>query len=146
MSTEIDHALHELMADINVLYEGINKNVLSSFGMRRVRYHAMRHLFLKPGLTLSQLRELTLVDRASLSRMVFSMEKDGLIQRTLNKEDRRLFKLHLSQQGLRLYTEVQAAMDNDIQKRFQALNEQAKSKLLEQNKILRDILVKHKDA
>ena len=118
MLSNLDQQLHALISDINLLYLDINKHVLSKHGLRQVRYYAMHHLHLEPRLSLGKLSKLTLVDRASLSRMVFTMEKEGLIEREADESDRRLFKLSLTQKGEELYHRVQTDMNTDIKNRF----------------------------
>lgn len=146
MKETLDHQLHHLLLDIDLIYLGINKQVLSKHNMRRVRYHAMRHLYFTPGITLGQLSDLTLVERASLSRMVFSLEKGGLVERKVNETDRRVFSLSLTREGETLFLRVQADMDMDIQKRFAGLDSDTKAELLTLNSKLKSILIQHEAA
>ncbi len=146
MEETLNHQLHHLLLDIDLIYLGINKNILSKHGMRRVRYYTMRHLYLSPQLSLGELSHLTLVDRASLSRMVHTMEKDGLIDREADEVDRRLFKLSLTKDGESLFKRVQADMNADIQSRFEGLSDETKHRLLELNLELKHVLSEHAQA
>ena len=139
-----DEQLHKLLEDLSFLQQFSNQFVLSRHGLRRVRYHTMHHLYLQPELTLGQLNELTFVAPASSSRMVYQMEKEGLVQRTPSETDRRLFTLSLTDEGLALYKKVKEDMDLDIQKRFETLDESTKSSMLELNRHLRDALSYHR--
>lgn len=143
MEDTLDHQLHHLLLDIDLIYLGINKQVLSKHNMRRVRYYTMRHLYLTPDITLGQLSDLTLVDRASLSRMIFSLEKDGLVIRKTNQTDRRVFKLSLTEDGNDLFLKVQVDMDADIRQRFKRLSQETKMELLELNNRMKVILTQH---
>ncbi|MEM9777004.1 MAG: MarR family transcriptional regulator [Chloroflexota bacterium] len=143
MEDTLDHQLHHLLLDIDLIYLGINKQVLSKHNMRRVRYYTMRHLYLTPDITLGQLSDLTLVDRASLSRMIFSLEKDGLVIRKTNQTDRRVFKLSLTEDGNDLFLKVQVDMDADIRQRFKRLSQETKTELLELNNRMKVILTQH---
>lgn len=140
-----DQQLHDLLADLSLFHIVCNKFVLSKHGLRRVRYYTMHHLYLKPELTLGQLSERTLVAPASSSRMVYAMEKEGLVQRKPSETDRRLFTLSLTDEGVALYKKVQADIDADIHKRFEVLDDSTKSSLLELNQRLKDALVQHSE-
>lgn len=143
MLSETDLQLHELLSEINLLYLDVIKHVLSRHGMRRVRYYTMRQLALQPKLSLGRLSNLTLVELASLSRMVYSMEKEGLVIREPNEKDRRLFLLSLTGEGQSLYERVQADIEANIHTLFAALDDQTKETYLELNLRFRSILAEH---
>ncbi len=146
MIQTIDQQLHQLMSDLNLIYADINKKILSQHGLRSVRYFVMQHLFQNPDATLGELSDLALVDRASLSRMVYSMEKQGLVLRKPNAADRRIFMLSLTKEGQAVYETVQADMDADIERRFGAIDQKTKVNLVTLNQQIKDILTSHVDT
>lgn len=141
-----DQKLNTLLSDVAVLVMESDKHVLTKFGLRRTRYHVLRHLYHQPGRTLGQLSDLTLIYKASASRVVHSMEKDGLVTRKLNQNDRRLFTVSLSAAGKAFYERVNEQLEQDIQKRFEPLDDETKANLLNLVSRLRDGLKEHRRA
>lgn len=130
MTNPIDLQLQEVISRLNMVHDAINKKVLSNHGLRRARFFTLQALHIEPGLTLGELSDKILVDRASASRMVFSMEKEMLVQRVISPEDRRQFTLSLTDAGEALYQKAQADFEADIHERFDALDPETKETLL----------------
>ena len=143
MIDPIDQALHALFRELLLLHDAADKHVLAQHGLRRARYFVLHHLYHEAGLTLGQLSELTLIYSASASRIVYSMEQEGLVQRVVNESDRRLFTLSLTEKGRRFYEQVSADLAADVQARYQGLDAGAKLALLEDSRRLRDMLREH---
>lgn len=143
MTSNLDVKLSEILRDLAVLHNAIEKHVLSQHGLRRSRYYILYHLYHTPHRTLGQVSELTLLYTASVSRTVYSMEQEGLVQREIDPNDRRQFTLSLTAAGTKFYETVTADLHADIKKRFASLSQAEKETLLTQNTRLRDILDAH---
>ncbi|MEM7799962.1 MAG: MarR family transcriptional regulator, partial [Chloroflexota bacterium] len=83
--------LHQSLRELSILIDAADRRILSKYRLRSARFYAMESLHHRPGLTLGELSDQILIGRASASRMVFSMEKDGLVAREPDPNDRRLF-------------------------------------------------------
>lgn len=122
MTESLELTLHNVLKDLLVLHSAADQFVLTRHGLRRARYYVLHHLYQTPERTLGQLSALTLMYSASLSRMIYSMEQEGLVARQANEQDRRLFTLSLTENGRRLYETVSAELAADIRQRFGELD------------------------
>ena len=117
-----DPALAEMLHNsLYYLYLVLNENdryVFARYGLTIPRFYALQHLNNEPGMSFARLSDLMLTDRANVTRIVRSMELDGLIERRLNEEDRRSFQLQLTEKGAALYAQATAAHQSDIRARF----------------------------
>ena len=59
-----------------------------------------------PGITQAEMVKITLFDKTVVTRAVAAIEKQGLIRREPDEEDRRLFHLYATEQGERIYWQV----------------------------------------
>lgn len=144
MKRQHEEELHSGLNDLLLLHIASDKFILTRFGLRRVRFYTLRHLYQNPGITISRLSELSFADAASTSRMVFSLEKDGLVQRQLKKEDRRKFLLSLTDAGEDLYEKANAELTADIKKRFGTIDKTQLQSILQHTMKLVDTLSHHR--
>jgi DNA-binding MarR family transcriptional regulator len=84
-------------------------------GLRHLEFGVMVRLHDTPGLDQNSLADWLSMDRATVSTLVFRLEQQGLIERTVNGADRRARVLRLSTAGKALHDRVrpftQAAQD-----------------------------------
>lgn len=67
--------------------------ILQQYGLTEVQWRVMRVLYIKESVDFGELSDLTLVQRASLSRVIPTMVDKGLLIRDVNPEDQRLITL-----------------------------------------------------
>lgn len=143
MDSKAHETLYKLILDIAILNEAIDRRIFSKHGIRRVRFYALMALYENKGLTLGELSDVVLIGRASASRMVFSMEQDGLVTRSPDPNDRRLFNLTLTPKGEALYHQVKSDLDLDIAERFNTFNTSAIFKIQDGHEQLKQALEAH---
>ena len=144
MDNQIEKKLHHALNDLSLFHIATDKFVLARHGLRRVRFYMLRHLYQNPGLSLSRLSELSFADGASTSRMVYSMEKEGLLQRQSKQGDRRSVVLSLTDAGKALYEGANAEFEADIQKRFASIDSDVLANLLQNVQALCDVILQHR--
>lgn len=127
----LHHSLHKLY----LVLSDNDRCVFERYGLTIPRYYVLQHLAAEPGMSFARLSERMLTDRANVTRIVRSMEIDGLVERRLNEEDRRSFQLRLTPKGVALYAQVAAAHRSDIQARFEGTSH-----------LVNDTLLTHLDA
>jgi MarR family transcriptional regulator for hemolysin len=66
-------------------------------GMTRAQWAVLARLEREPGITQSQLANLTDVEPITIGRLVDRLEANGLIERTPDPDDRRIWRLSLTQ-------------------------------------------------
>jgi DNA-binding MarR family transcriptional regulator len=143
MNNQIYDKLHHVLDNLLILHIASDKNVLASHGLRRARFYTLRHLFQNPGLTITRLSGISFADLASTSRIVRSLEKEGLVQRQSDDSDRRLFFLSLTDAGTELYEEANAELRVDIQRRFSSIDSEKLSDILESVQALSEAIAQY---
>lgn len=66
----------------------------------------MMHIHDHPGMNYNELSDLMLCTKSNTSRVVSAMQRDGLVRRNVNPDDRRSFHLYLTERGNNLFKEV----------------------------------------
>jgi len=122
MDNQIEQELYRALNDLSLFHIATDKSILARHGLRRVRFFMLRHLYQNPGISFSRLGELSFTHGASTSRMIYSMEKEGLVQRQSDENDRRLSRLSLTEAGKAKYEQANSELRADIQSRFSSID------------------------
>jgi DNA-binding MarR family transcriptional regulator len=122
MKRQIEEELHKALDDLLLLHIASDKFVLARYSLRRVRFYTLRHIHHNPWISITRLSELSFSDAASTSRIVYSLEKEGLVSRQSKESDRRSFLLSLTKDGEALYEGVNAELEADIITRFSCID------------------------
>lgn len=97
MSNEIAfcEALRRIVASID---HG-DRQLLSQFSLTVPRYYALKRICENPGGSLTTLSALMLIDKSSTTRLIKSIEEEGLVRGLRSISDRRNYGLYLSKSG-----------------------------------------------
>jgi len=144
MKKQFEEELHKALDDLLLLHIASDKFVLARYGLRRVRFYTLRHLYQNPGMSITRLSKLSFADPASTSRIVFSLEKEGFVQRQSKENDRRTFLLSLTNAGKALYEEVNAELKADIFKRFSGIDSDQLANILQNAQMLGETILQHR--
>jgi DNA-binding MarR family transcriptional regulator len=91
--------LYELIKSIFiVIYDG-DRNLMESYDLSVSRYYALYHIGKEPGMSFSQLSERMLCDKSNVTRIVKTLEKNGLVYRSPHETDGRSIRLFLTKTG-----------------------------------------------
>lgn len=90
------------------------KALLSQFNLTIPRFYILTHVHNKPGLNYIDLSELMLCTKGNTTRVVGGMQSDGLITRHVNPQDRRSYRLYLTEKGENLFKEVHSTYIQQI--------------------------------
>ena len=77
--------------------------VHANTGLRALEFGVLIHIHESPGIDQNTLAERMALDRTSISGMVYHLEQQGLIERSVNGDDRRARELRLTVAGKRLH-------------------------------------------
>jgi len=143
MSTSTD--LYTLLDRLVIVHNHIDQLVMEPLALNTVRYWILCSINKEPGLSFTRLSELNLLDRASASRMIRSMEKKGLIERQLDEDDRRYYSLYLTEVGQSLYQAADKAFKTDIETRFEDVVQGDHSSIQDSLERTLDTLCAHRD-
>ena len=102
--TEVVMYLH--MASHKIISK--TEEISERFGITRAQFNILNILYNQypQTATVNLLRERTLVVKSDVSRIVMRLQKAGLIDCTVNKNDRRSFDILINEKGRSLFDEV----------------------------------------
>ncbi|MBO8159274.1 MarR family transcriptional regulator [Thermosyntropha sp.] len=75
---------------------------MAEFGVNMAQSFILFSLLEKDGSTLSEIGNRSQIENSSLTTMVDKLEKEGLVERRLYAQDRRVIKLYLTEKGREL--------------------------------------------
>jgi DNA-binding MarR family transcriptional regulator len=93
------------------------QNKLKSKGVSVAEWIALRYLLSHPSCSLTQLAGAMEMNKGALSRLTDGLEKQGLIERKIDPQDRRLFSIELTPSGIKLVS-VLAKIVEENDKQF----------------------------
>lgn len=143
MNRQIEEELHNAINALLIFHIASDKSILARHGLRRVRFYMLHHIHQNPGLSITRLSELSFADTASTSRIVYSLEKEGLVHRQSKENDRRKFLLSLTDAGKALYEKANTELEADIQKRFNSIDSDQLPNILQNTQTLCEAISQH---
>ena len=101
--------LYESLKSIFLHIDNHEKVFLGQYGLNVPRFYVLMHVENNPGINYILLSELLLCTKSNTTRVVRGMQKDGLINREVDPNDRRSYRLTLSKAGRDLFNRVYPA-------------------------------------
>ncbi len=134
------NSLYSLLAENNLLLQDGDRRFFQRFGLSQARYYALLHVQQDPGISLTELSRRLLCTKGNTTRILASLAADGLLNRTIDRQDQRTYHLEVSVQGQALFEQVRAAYDQYNQERFANMSESQQLYLIQQLQQLNDDL------
>jgi DNA-binding MarR family transcriptional regulator len=123
--------IYNLLKEIFLLLDDGDRRVFSRYNLTIPRVYALVHLGDQPGMSPSSLSDLMLCDKSNITRIIKSMEADGLVERQAHETDGRTLRLYLTPAGRTVRERVIAAHLAHNQERFDCLDGIGQDNLLE---------------
>ncbi|MFS8815998.1 MarR family transcriptional regulator, 2-MHQ and catechol-resistance regulon repressor [Thermostichus sp. MS-CIW-21] len=95
---------------------------IRQMGLTAPQFDVLVTLGNTPGLTMNVLAQKTLVTKGTLTGIVDRLEQKGLVRREVPPENRRCFKIVLTEEGEKLFEQVFPAHVAYLKERFQKLD------------------------
>lgn len=95
----LDSQLCFALYSTSLMMTKVYKPLLQALGLTYPQYLAMMVLWEKDGLTVGDVSTRLLTDPGSLTPLLKRLEAEGLLSRTRSKEDERVVRLYLTEQG-----------------------------------------------
>lgn len=146
MSDSLHHDLHAMLNDLQVFHLELDKFILALHGLRRTRFYILRNVYHNPEISISHLSNISLTDVASTSRIVRSLEKEGLVNRSSKEGDRRTFYISLTADGAKLYEQANADLQASLKDRFEKMDSEQLAHFLQILTTLRDNFREHYES
>jgi DNA-binding MarR family transcriptional regulator len=99
-----------------------DRRLFDQFALTTPRFYALFHLGAHPGISLSELSKLMLCDKSNATRIIKSMEADGLVLRRPHETDGRALRLFLTPEGEKRREQTLIAHRQFNQKRLDVLD------------------------
>lgn len=97
-----------LFAKVGRAYMNHASKVFGEFGLHKSQPPILFHLSQNDGMSQKQLTENIGVSPASINTMIKRMERAGFVKRRRDTEDERISRVHLTQAGRQIITQVEA--------------------------------------
>lgn len=121
--------LYNTFKEIYFSLDNGDRRLLEGYKLSVPRFYLLKHISANPGITLTQLSGLMLTDKSNITRLIQSIEAEGLVTRQQHESDGRALSLNLTEAGHRLLAEAFTAHANFTHERFAPLQEQANTLL-----------------
>jgi DNA-binding MarR family transcriptional regulator len=123
--------LFSLIKRTSFLLDEDERLLLEQFDLSVPRFNLLYHVYENPGIAPSTLSNKLLCHRSNISRLVRSMEKEGLVIRKRNQADYRTVHLSLTTKGKMLYQKAQASYEAYVTHCMRQLSSDRKQLLIE---------------
>jgi len=122
----------------------LNARLRKEFNTTLARFDLLAQLTRKPtGATMSEVSELLMVSNGAITALVQKLEAEGYIHREVDSEDRRTFRLRLSQEGAREFGRMARRHEEWVVALIGELSPVAQSDLLQHLTLLKRRLDKY---
>jgi DNA-binding MarR family transcriptional regulator len=112
------HLFHRAVQVVTEIYQA----EMSDHDLTARQYAVLVALAKSEGLSQSKLVDATGIDRSTMADIVRRMLKKGIIQRKRDKDDARAYEVTITDEGTRLYQDVQPIVRRIEEKLLSALN------------------------
>lgn len=124
--------------------KALNARLRKEFNTTLARFDLLAQLARKPeGASMSEVSDLLMVSNGAITALVQKLEADGLIHREVSPEDRRTFRLRLSQDGAKEFGRMARRHEEWVIALIGELSPVAQSDLLQHLTLLKRRLDKH---
>jgi DNA-binding MarR family transcriptional regulator len=127
---QVDLLYRTLIKTTLLITDGDNR-FFQRFNLGISRYNALVYIAANPGISLSELGKKLLCTKGNTTRLLKSLEADGLITRLTDTGDNRALCMYLTEKGIALEAEATAAYAQYNQERFACLAELQVGSLLQ---------------
>lgn len=103
---ELNSCLYFSMRAAMKRIDRILSNRLEPYGITIPQMFVLICLYEENGITLKEIGNRTLIDSSSMTVLIDKLEKDGLVKRQLNPEDRRAINVLITEKGHALAQEL----------------------------------------
>jgi len=110
----------------------IKKRLRAEFGMTLARFDYLAQLHRHPGgLRMSALSRFLMVTGGNVTGLTDELEKEGLVERVAERDDRRSYRVSLTRKGRRLFAKIAAVHETWVISFFAGISAPQKGQLLD---------------
>ena len=103
--------VEKLVREVNRLHFTVFHQTLSQFGLGKGQPPILKHLSLNDGCKQSEIAKLEHLTAATVTVMLQTMEKNGLIERRSDEKDLRIMRVYITPKGLQVQKKCDEAIE-----------------------------------
>jgi len=136
------------MLEVKNLFSGISTEMVKSsvgimgFAVNMSQLKAMTAFSEDSLLSMGELCKMANIKMPSMTEVVDRFEKEEILERIRNNEDRRVVKVKMTAKGKKMHKEVLKRRANELTKMFGVLTTEDRTKLVDSLKNVSEILIK----
>ena len=131
MGPDDDDYIGYVLSDVARLIRTAFDRRVREMGLTRAQWLVLTRLYRRPGASQSELAEMLEMDRASTGRMIDRMEKNGWVERRPDRADRRINRLHLTDEARKVHTVMWAIAEETVDDALSPLSAPEREKYAE---------------
>ena len=128
---EDDSYIGYMLSDVARLIRTIFDRRVRDIGLTRAQWLVLTRVYRRPGVSQTELSEMLEIDRASAGRMIDRMERNGWVERRPDRGDRRINRLHLTDEARRVHTEMWSIAEETVDDALSPLSATEREKYTE---------------
>lgn len=144
MDNKESHYLREL---IRVLVRNLGileKSEATCCGTTVSQCHAIVEIGRANDISLNELAELLSLDKSTMSRTINNLVESNLVVRELHPEDRRYVTIKLTDEGMKVFENIESSMEQYYQSIFSSIPEDKRDQVLESLQLIINAAKKNK--
>ena len=103
MSPDDDHYIGYTITDVARLLRTVFERRVRCLGLTRAQWVVIARIHRNPGLSQTEIADLLEIEKATAGRLIDRMELKGWLERRADPSDRRINRLHLTEQAEHLH-------------------------------------------
>jgi MarR family transcriptional regulator for hemolysin len=103
MSPDEEHYIGYTLTDVARLLRTVFERRVRSLGLTRAQWVVIARIYRHPGLSQTEVADLLEIEKATAGRLIDRMELKGWLERRSDPNDRRINRLHLTDEAERLH-------------------------------------------
>jgi len=120
----------------------LNESEMSCCGVTMAQCHAIVEIGREKDISLNKLSELLNLDNSTLSRTVNNLVNANLVTRELDSQDRRYVTISLTNDGKKIYEDIETGMNTYFKGIFGSIPDSKKEQVMESLEILLEAIDK----
>ena len=135
---DIENSIGFLLSKCYQRAWAIMRDEIEAYDLTPPQFGLLAFLWKCDGLTQVELSERGQIDRTTVGGLIDRLEKIGLVERRQHPQDRRAYKIHLTEHGKGLEVPLSECAGRSVTKFTKGLNDQEVSELRRMLNILRE--------
>lgn len=134
--------LRELIRQIEAKLGILNEMKSSCCGVSFTQCHAITEIGRARNISLNELAEKLNVDNSTMSRNVNNIVNKGLANRELDPNDRRYVTISLTENGKKMFDEIELTMNNYFKKVYENIPQDKRAQAIESLELIAEAITK----